>query len=295
MTLKIFTKKNIHPIIIQTHLFIDLFKKANAYIELNPSLYIDEKGDTKILVRTVNYRKFIQKHFTVYDYPSNSIYFLLTGKMDEVLDLEKFEKQFVQHTYNIPTYKTHWIGLEDIRFIDENTILTSIPECNSSGEPCIFQGDIKENLISNFVKCEPSLKEKNWMPYNKNKVIYSLNPFQIKSIQKNDLKEIKICKNLEDILKNYHGSTNGILFDDQYLFLIHENTDLKVFSRWLLFDEKNEKITLSERFVFFKDSYLEFCCSLATYKNRFFISLGVNDCKAFIIELDEKDIRENLR
>lgn len=292
MTLQIFPKKNINPIIIQTNLFIDIFKRPNAYIELNPSLHIDEEGNMKILVRTVNYRKFIQKYFTLYGYPSNSIYFLLSGKLDENnLDLEIFEKQKVESNYNIQTYKSHWTGLEDIRFINKDQILASVPECNSSGEPCIFQANIKDNLINNFIKCEPSIKEKNWMPYNKDKVIYSLNPFQIKSIQQNDLKNIKISDEFENILKDYHGSTNGVLFEGEYLFLIHENSDNKVFSRWLLFDEENEKIRLSNKFVFFKDSYLEFVCSLAKYKNRFFISIGVNDCKAFIIELDETDIK----
>jgi len=294
MNFKVFPKKNISPIIIQTNLFVDIFKRANAYIELNPSLFIDDDGNMQILVRSVNYRKFINKYFTLYGYPSNSIYFLLTGKIDENLDLETFEKNTINYNYNLPTYKTHWIGIEDIRFINKNKILASIPECNSSGEPCIFSADINNNNIINFIKCEPSIKEKNWMPYRNEKVIYSLFPFQIKSIYENDLEEIKVPEEYNNILKLYHGSTNGILFQEKYLFLIHENIENKVYSRWLLFDEKNKEIKVSERFIFFKESYLEFVCSLAVYKNRYFISIGVNDCKAFIIELNEIDIIKSL-
>jgi hypothetical protein len=294
MNFKVFPKINISPIIIETPIFLDIFKRPNAYVELNPSMYINEEGECKILIRAVNYRKFINKYFTLYGYPSNSIYFLLTGKVDKKLDLENFEKQRVNHTYNLPTFKTHWTGLEDIRFINENKILAAVPECNSSGEPCIFKAEIKDNLINNFIKCEPSIKEKNWMPYNNCKLIYSLNPFQIKSIETNDLEEIEIDNKYKNILNSYHGSTNGILFNKEYLFLIHENIENKVFSRWLLFDEINKKIKLSERFVFFKESYLEFVCSLCKYQNRYFISIGVNDCKAFIIELDEKDIVDSL-
>jgi len=257
-------------------------------------MFIDEEGEVQILVRSVNYRKFINKYFTLYGYPSNSIYFILKGKINyNDLDLETFEKNVIHQNYNLPTFKTHWTGLEDIRFISKNKILASVPECNESGEPCIFQAEIQDNIIKNFIKCEPSIKEKNWMPYKSDKVIYSLYPLRIKSIETNDLEKIDTLEKDKNILKDYHGSTNGILFNNSYLFLIHENSDNKVFSRWLLFDEKDRKIKVSERFVFFKDSYLEFVCSLSTYKNRYFISIGVNDCKAFIIELNEKDILDS--
>jgi hypothetical protein len=68
------------------------------------------------------------------------------------------------------------------------------------------------------------------------------------------------------------------------MFLIHENRD-RVYSKWLLYNPKTKQTTYSKEFVFFKNSYIEFTCSLAKYKNRIFVSLGVNDNRAFIIEI----------
>ena len=182
--------------------------------------------------------------------------------------------------YNIQRYKSLWYGVEDIRFIDENTILACIPECNN-GSPCIFKGKLNENVISSFEKCNPSVCEKNWMPFDQ-KVIYSVSPFVIKSILENDMEEIK-CD-----LNGWHGSSNGIDFLGDKLFLIHKNND-RVYNKWLRFNPNTKKITYSNDFVFFKDSYLEFTCSLAKYKERIFVSVGVNDNKAFIVEI-EKDV-----
>ena len=75
-------------------IFLDIFKRPNAYVELNPSMYISEEGECKILIRAVNYRKFINKYFTLYGYPSNSIYFLLTGKVDKKLDTKNKDLLF---------------------------------------------------------------------------------------------------------------------------------------------------------------------------------------------------------
>ena len=54
----IFPKKDIIPIIIPQICFQDKYNNINNYVEMNPSLYIDADGNTKILVRCVNYKKF---------------------------------------------------------------------------------------------------------------------------------------------------------------------------------------------------------------------------------------------
>jgi hypothetical protein len=50
-------------------------------------------------------------------------------------------------------------------------------------------------------------------------------------------------------------------------------------------DYENKQISVSKEFVFFKYSYIEFPTNLCLFDNRIFISLGVNDIKAFIIEI----------
>jgi len=297
----IFPKKDIIPIIIPQIYFQDKYKNLNSYVEMNPSINIKEDGTTIILVRCVNYKKFNNKQFILYETNSNSVYYILKGNITdrEKLDIENFEYKMIETTFNLPTYPTYWFGLEDIRFMNSNTILVNVPALHEGGKPSIFRAELNENKITNFFNCKPNTNsEKNWMPYldgnnsNCSKVIYSLSPFIIKSIENDDIQEIIILETIKDRLNGYHGSTNGITISEnknEKMFLIHINRE-KTYHRWLLFNTKTNDIQLSEEFTFFKNTYIEFTCSLSTYKNRIFISLGVNDDKAFIIETCVEDI-----
>lgn len=290
-------KKNIYPIITPEKYFIDRFNNHNAYVEMNPSINIDNNGNVKILVRLVNYKKLKNKTFTVYENYSNSKYVLLRGKINEnqLLNLEEFEVEDVLYNYSIPTYPAYWKGLEDIRFVDSNTLLIVIPECNPNGNPAIFKSKLEDNTIHSFVPCKPTNIEKNWLPFtdesNNNFVIYSLHPFKIKNIEEDVFKSLIFSDKVMKQLENYHGSTNGIAYNSGILFLIHINVD-KTQHRWLLFDYKNNNIQLSNTFVFFKHSYIEFPTCLSCFNERFFISLGVNDDKAFIVETSKQAIED---
>jgi hypothetical protein len=110
---------------------------------------------------------------------------------------------------------------------------------------------------------------------------YSRQTFKILSFSE------EIAKKLE----NFHGSTNGIAYKSGILFLIHINGD-KTQHKWLLFNYKTNEIQISNEFVFFKYSYIEFTTSLSRFNERIFISLGVNDDKSFIIETDEHSIND---
>ena len=290
----IIDKKYINPIIIPLTCFKDNFDKMNSLFSMNPSLFITKYGDVYILIRNINYRKFQDKQFTIYGNNSSSTYFLLKGFINEnlPLNLDLFTYTSVNINYNKDTYNTYWRGIEDVRFINEDTLLAIVPELNINGNPSIFISSFNSinSEIHSFIECYPNFTEKNWMPYidndNKQKVIYSLYPFKIKSIEENDLKEICV---LED-LKDYHGSSNGILYKGNYiLFLIHSNKE-KVYSAFILFDPIINDIILSKPFVFFKYSYIEFTCSLSMYNERIFVSLGVNDSSAYIVELEKKAI-----
>ena len=139
------------------------------------------------------------------------------------------------------------------------------------------------------------------MPYTDEKgnemVIYSLNPFKMKEIETDDYTEITLTEEIMKQLENYHGSTNGVSYvhlnnsNETILFLIHKNAD-KTYHRWLLFNYKTNEITLSKEFYFFKYSYIEFPVSLAIFNERVFISLGINDDKAFIVETTQESIEK---
>ena len=117
--------------------------------------------------------------------------------------------------------------------------------------------------------------------------IYNDEIFNIfESIDKDDSQTLPIN---EPALEGYHGSTNGIEFNNERLFLVHRNKE-RTYHRWILFNPSTQALRASEPFVFFKHSHIEFTCSLASFKDRIFVSIGVNDNSAFILELDRNEI-----
>ena len=300
----ILCKTHVYPIVIPIKMYIDKHNEYNSLHDMNPSMQMDSDGNVKILVRSVNYRKFYSKQFTMYENHSKSYYVLLFGKIhnSEPLNLDNFEAQNISYDYAIPTYPTYWMGMEDIRFIDSKSLLAIIPECNEGGNPSIFRAAIEGNIIHSFITCKPNIIEKNWMPYkdheNNEMVIYSLNPFKIKTIEEEIFNEIIFPDEIMSQLAGYHGSTNGIQYihlknsNENILFLIHKNDENKIHHRWMLFNSKTNEIKLSNEFHFFKYSYIEFPVSLSIFNERIFISLGVNDDKAFIIETNKESIEK---
>jgi predicted GH43/DUF377 family glycosyl hydrolase len=283
----IIDKQHIFPIILDIPLYQDRFGSPNRFIEMNPSIYIKETGDFIILVRTVNYLKYKDNKFQIYGSASESKYYIIRGQLhpEKSMNLDNYTCSQLEIQYNIPRQPSLWYGIEDIRFINENSVLTCIPECNG-GRPGIFKGTLNGSTIRDIVKCEPfTTTEKNWMPYCETHVVYSVNPFTIKDIVY-DIKEIIYS---DSVLDGWHGSSNAIDAFGEKLFLIHKNRD-KVYSKWLLYNPKTKYISHSKEFVFFKDSYIEFTCSLAKYNNRIFVGLGVNDSRAFIVEIKEDTI-----
>jgi hypothetical protein len=279
------------PIILPELLYTDRFNNPNSYSDINPSLYILKDGSITILVRRINYRKFNNRNFILYENKSKSAYSILTGKLYETpLSIENFKHDTLNNIYSIPTYSTYWIGLEDIRFITDSSILVTIPECNTSGQPCVFRASLENNTIHSHTICSPNITEKNWMPYidhaNNEKVIYSLFPFIIKSIYQDDRETLPIS---DSRLEGYHGSTNGIEYNGERLFLVHHNKE-RTYHRWILFNTVTGSLKVSNIFIFFTHAHIEFTCSLAHFKERIFVSIGINDDRAFILELNKNHI-----
>lgn len=289
--MNIIKKECIYPIVVPTTIYIDRYGNQNSFVEMNPSIYITEEGEYTILVRTVNYLKYQNKSFTIYGDSSRSIYGIIRGKMQNGrLDLDNCVIKDLNVKYNVPTGYSLWYGVEDIRFINCNEVLACIPEANNS-TPCIFKGVLNDNVLTAFEKCSPYSCEKNWMPYSCDfqKVVYSVSPFIIKSILKDDKEEIELSSAQKVDLEGWHGSSNGIDLFGEQLFLIHSNED-RVYNRWLIFNPNTKTITYSKKFVFLKDSYFEFTCSLAKYNHKIYVGLGVNDNRAYIVELCVEEV-----
>lgn len=275
--------------------FTDRFQSANAYIELNPALFYDDaKGEWLVLVRGVNYRKFYNNSFTQYEIPSRSVYWLGRGS-----HISNLSFQQLTWNYNRPTYNTLWFGVEDIRFLSANRILATIPELSPKGQPMMFTAslDIDKAFLYNFIAQEPSKNpEKNWMPFldpeisgcwpKVPRVLYSVSPnIEIRTLDPSGTLWHSFPSFA--LLEGYHGSTNGICVkDNTYLFLIHKNQNNRTEHRWFEINMDTFEVRCSSPFTFFRHSYIEFPCSLVQKENTLFVSTGINDCKAIIVEID---------
>ncbi len=276
----------------------DKFGAPNAFLEMNPSFWLNDDGSYIVLLRRVNYRKFADKRFILYDRYCESKYLVYRGVWDmtqpfSLADASCTELD-IQSTF--PLQATHWYGVEDIRFISETQVLGTFPQYNPGGQPAMFLCSLEGSTLRVTNKCEPSQCEKNWMPSAMfDAVLYSCSPLRIKAIVEEDFfYDIETPPELAKLLEGYHGSTNMIQCRNGSLTLIHKNED-RVVHRWLWIAASGGNIILSEPFVFFPHSYIEFPLSLMWHKGRLFVSLGVNDDKACLIELSVDDMFDYLK
>lgn len=278
------------PIICPQRQFRDKEGSPNAYVDTNPSLYVDASGNTTILVRQVNYRKFKDRSFKMGEGHSVSQYYVMRGKYTNGGFYLDFAQSADVHT-PLPKYPTYWYGPEDIRFVSQHQILATYPELSPGGNPRMALGNVDTDKNMTFhTLLEGSDVEKNWMPFtyhNKQLAVYSVSPLTIKPLESFE----RTILHQASELAGYHGSTNGIAYKGGYLFLIHKYTS-KTEHRWLYLNLNEKTFSFSEPFVFFQYSYIEFPCSLVDLPDgRLATSMGINDDKAMIAILDKSTVQ----
>lgn len=129
IVMSVFPNVYVTPIHLPQEQFKDTYGNPNAYIPMNPSLRIEPDGRATLLVRCVNYRKYKDRQFTLYQRPwSVSTYRIIRGAVDRFLE-GAVETLGLAGTEQYPTF---WKGMEDIRFAGEDVLVT-IPERNPKG------------------------------------------------------------------------------------------------------------------------------------------------------------------
>jgi hypothetical protein len=275
----------------------DKFGAPNAFLEMNPSFWLNDDGSYVVLIRRVNYRKFADKRFVLYDRYCESKYLVFRGNWDmtKPFSLDGSSCSELEIVSPFPLQATHWYGVEDIRFISETQVLGTFPQYNPGGQPAMYLCSFEGSKLTVLKQCQPSACEKNWMPVELfESVIYSCSPLRLKDIVTEEFTNVDTTPELDALLKGYHGSTNAIQCRNGFLTLIHKNED-RVVHRWLWISTSCYDVILSEPFVFFPHSYIEFPLSLVRQEGRLFVSLGVNDDKACLIELSSDDLFQFLK
>jgi hypothetical protein len=278
--------KSWYPLFAPQILFKDRQNEINAFLETNPAVFVDGEVFT-ILVRLVNYRKFSNRAYKMGGMLSESNYHLFKAKYGPC-GFEITYSAPVTFINNLPTYYSCWTGFEDIRFLDKDRILCTSPTSSPEGNPVIVQGILKDNTITIQSVCEPSKIEKNWMPFQvgtQDYVLYSAYPLSLKKLSS----PIPQVLHYADELKGFHGSTNGIVWGEGFLFIIHKY-EYRTMHKWLYFEPVCKKYGYSESFVFHPHSYIEFTCSLVAHNEKLFVGLGVNDDKAFLCEVSHPEL-----
>lgn len=275
------------PLLCPQVLFKDRQGEPNAFLETNPAVHIRPDGSFLALVRLVNYRKFHNRAFKMGGPLSESAYHLFTGEITEYGPQIQTSAN-VTFVNALPQFYSCWTGYEDIRFLDESRIICTSPTSSRDGKPVIVYGRLTDATICIDALCPPSVIEKNWMPFRVGStdfVLYSVCPLALKALHSSTPLTLHSAAELN----GYHGSTNGIVWDSGYLFIVHAYTERTV-HRWLYFDPVRRSYGFSEPFSFHPYSYIEFTCSLASYNDTLYVGLGVNDDKAYLCTVENPDI-----
>ena len=272
----------VYPLFCPQIPFKDRFGNYTPFVEMNPAMVWDSVNqEYVVIVRGVNYRKLANKSFTLYQTPAHSIYWIARGKELSSLEFKELKVDYG----GLPLYSSYWNGVEDARFINSKTLLVTVPWLDKRGQPTMFTCSLENDVLCKFQRCEPSDRaEKNWMPCSdQTSVIYSCSPFVKKDLV-SDQQEII---SLAPMLQGYHGSTNGICWNNssKELYLVHKSVEDKVIHRWVVINHDTKQVKVSDPFTFFNHTHIEFPCSLQKVGHSLFVSLGVNDEKAFIIQV----------
>ena len=223
---------------------------------------------------------------------------------------------------NIPNEKCDKQGMEDPKVIldtdnnslyifcstfDEkcNTVLCRLEYDINTIERC-FEKHEKEcnSKTTKILKYDKSKEvEKNWMPFktenNKIYLVYSVYPLIIlEEEQEYDDKIVykEILNVTHENLKNARGTSNGILLNNEFVFIIHEKPGLKDYLNGFMFLDNKYPFNLknSTKFVKFTDKDIEFPNGLSMYNDKLLISFGIDDVTSGML-ITDTDFMSNLK
>lgn len=164
----------------------------------------------------------------------------------------------------------------------ENCFKTSETNCNPKTQKLLKYDKTREI-------------EKNWMPFktsdNKIYLVYSVYPLIILEEEReydNNIVYKEILNVKHESLKNARGTSNGILLNNDFVFIIHEKPGTKDYLNGFMFLENKYPFNLKSntKCVKFVNKPIEFPNGLCTYNDKLLISFGINDNTSGILLVD---------
>lgn len=286
------------------------FKTENKTALFNPSILVD---DDKILINVRNCQytlyhtsgKFESRYGPLcYLNPDNDITLTTTNYLGEWKDNVLYNPTKID-TSKLDT-KPHWefVGLEDARLVkwDSKLYLTGVRrDTENTGIGRMELSEIIDNKeVSRFRIPTPFNKEsyceKNWMPILDMPFHYLkwCNPVEIVKVNVgSDTEQVFLGNNILPIEKDMRGGSQVIKIENHRMCIIHEtdlwkntqnNKDATYRHRVIVFDDNWNIIHRTPSFDFMT-GMIEFCCGIAEWNNKIFVTYSYEDNAAFLLEI----------
>jgi hypothetical protein len=215
--------------------------------------------------------------------------------------LDKYFNETESKYYFPDNFDGKYVGIEDIRlFNHKNEIyfIGSYYTPTSDKVQIVSNKYDYLNTYENAIIINPNFKtnfnwEKNWVFFDNNddiNVIYKWYPIYICKINYIDkkLNLIKSIENLPNIFEKFRGSTNGVIYNEQLWFIVHQQNnvsdDIKSYVHcFVVFDKNMNLLGYSNEFNF-ENKLIEYCLGMElTYNNNFAITYSTLDSKSKLV------------
>jgi tetratricopeptide (TPR) repeat protein len=271
-------------------------------------LYHPIKKKFILCTREVNYRINEQG---VYEFFSNTIdtsnHIL---EVDNIHCLDAQSDIVIELSCEIERSNANVTGFEDIRLVFMNGKVYGVCTAQILNPLCInemvllhLSDDYKIEKVVRLKGPNPYRCEKNWVPVvNQDKLIllYQLDPIQVYSYDIETGEPTQIANHTTSFdFTSYRGGSQLIPFQNGYLYIVHQigfQQKRYYYHRFIYLNSNFEFVSQTPLFYFFERG-IEFVCGLAiSYcSNYLYITFGIGDKKAYLVELSAIEIVELLK
>jgi hypothetical protein len=218
---------------------------------------------------------------------------IMNSKFSIVSPLKKME------IYDPAPRQVHIKGLEDVRLFlkdgELNYIATTMEYSYNgkirqhTGKYCLKSYTFINNI--SIISPTDNECEKNWIPY-KNKIIYKWHPFQIGSINNNEL-VIESSQETPKFFSHMRGSST-LIDDKTYTWgithcVIYEQPR-KYYHMVVKIDSLTDKIIGYTNPFYFINNAIEYCLGFDKLGSKIYAFISQNDCSPILVEFNDYDL-----
>ncbi|CAB4606795.1 unannotated protein [freshwater metagenome] len=288
---------------------------AAGWSTFNPSITADPLGGFAMSVRSSNYRIGPGGHYDFAEEDGDRIVRTMNHFLTLDAELEVVHTEILPLVPRGPEVQPSTVsGYEDLRIIasGDRWRSTGTVRDRNARERCeIGIGDL--GLRSESDRSDTSIKiargpdperhEKNWMPFVSDSqlhVVYLCDPVTVLTVDDDDDVHAISTTEAPPGVSGFRGGSQGIAFDDGFLFVIHEvtvgETGRRYAHRFMMLTSIDDHWTVSATTApfHFIEPGIEFCAGLARDRSDLLLSFGVHDRSAWLCRVPADQVRAML-